>query len=81
MSKEIVEEELLETLNEDSKWMAEHWDELRKYEGKVIAIKNRKVIYVSDSLEKLFKKLEEMNENPAFLLIETIPTKTVSLIL
>ena len=71
----------LERLDQDSIWLNEHYDDFRKYEGKVIAIKNQKIIQVSDTLEHLLKKLEEKKENSAFLLIEAIPPKGVSFIL
>jgi len=71
----------LEMLDNDSQWVTENYDKLRKYEGKVIAIKNKKIIDVADTLENLLKKLEEKKENSAFLLIEAIPPKGVSFIL
>jgi len=46
-------------LDNDSQWVTENYDKLRKYEGKVIAVKNQKIIEVSDTLEHLLKKLEE----------------------
>jgi len=68
-------------LDNDSQWVTENYDKLRKYEGKVIAIKNKKIIDIADTLENLLKKLEERKENSAFLLIEAIPPKGVSFIL
>jgi len=73
--------EMLEALEADSKWVTDHYDDLKKYENKVIAIKNRKVIGVSDRLDKLLKELEDKKENTAFLLIEAIPPKDASFIL
>jgi len=75
------ETKTLMMLDNDSQWVTENYDKLRKYEGKVIAIKNQKIIQVSDTLEHLLKKLEEKKENSAFLLIEAIPPKGVSFIL
>jgi len=75
------ETQTLEILDEDSKWVTENYEELRKYEGKVIAIKNKQIIDVSDTLENIMKKLEDKKENSAFLLIEAIPPKSVSFIL
>ena len=71
----------LEMLDNDSQWVTENYDKLRKYQGKVIAIKNKKIIDIADTLENLLKKLEEKKENSAFLLIEAIPPKGVSFIL
>jgi len=75
------ETKTLMMLDNDSQWITENYDKLRKYEGKVIAVKNKKIIQVSDTLEQLLKKLEEKKENSAFLLIEAIPPKGVSFIL
>lgn len=71
----------IQRLEEDSEWVTQHYDNLKKYEGKVIAIKNKSIIAVSDNLEKLLKDLEGRNENPACLLLEAIPPKNVSFIL
>lgn len=73
--------EELQRLEEDSTWVTQHYDSLRKYEGKVVAVKNRKIIAVSESLEKLLKDLEQKKENTACLLLEAIPPKNVSFIL
>ena len=73
--------EALEMLGKDSEWVTEHYDELRKHEGKVIAIKNKKIISVSESLEKLLIELEDRKEDTAFILIEAIPPKSASFIL
>jgi len=75
------ENKTLMMLDNDSQWVTENYDKLRKYEGKVIAVKNQKIIEVSDTIEHLLKKLEEKKENSAFLLIEAIPPKGVSFIL
>ena len=71
----------LERLEEDSAWVTEHYDSLKKYEGKVVAVKNKNIIAVSENLEKLLKDLEKKNENSACLLLEAIPPKNVSFIL
>ena len=71
----------LERLEKDSVWVTEQYDSLRKYEGKVIAVKNQTIIAVSDNLEKLLKDLEKKKENSACLLLEAIPPKNVSFIL
>jgi len=81
----MSEAELLKRLKafeEDSKWLSKNCEELReKYEGKVFAIKNQKVIQTADSVEELVKKLEEKKEDVAFLLIEKLPPKDISFIL
>jgi len=75
-------EELLKTNEEDSRWVSENYEELRrKYEGKVFAVRKKKVIEYDDSVKELLDKLAKRNENVAFLLIETIPSRDVSFIL
>ena len=71
----------LERLEKDSVWVTEQYDSLKKYEGKVIAVKNQSIIAVSDNLEKLLKYLEKKKENSACLLLEAIPPKNISFIL
>ncbi len=72
----------LEKAEKDSEWVSRNYDELRKkYEGRVFAVKNRKVIEDADTVEKLRTKLEAKGENVAFLLIESIPPKDASFIL
>lgn len=82
MKKRMSEEEILKEAEEDSAWVTAHHDELRaKYEGKVFAVKNKKVIGASDRLEKLLAELEKKGEDTAFLLIESVPPKNLSFIL
>jgi len=68
-------------LEQDSLWVTQNYALLKKYQGKVIAIKNKGVIAVSDDIETLLKHLEDKKENPACLLLEAIPPKDVSFIL
>jgi hypothetical protein len=77
--KEKSEE--VERLEEDSAWVTQHYEKLRKYEGKVVAVKNKTIIAVSESIEGLLKELEAKKENTAWLLLEAIPPKDVSFIL
>jgi len=74
--------ELLKTLEKDSEWVSEKYEQLReKYEGKVFAVKNRNVICYADTIEELLDKLEKKGENASFLLIEAIPPRNTSFIL
>jgi len=77
---EVSETELLERLIEDSKWISENYEELRKYEGKVIAVKNKRIILASESILDLLNELEK-KENAAYILVEAIPPKNASFIL
>lgn len=73
--------ELLEKLDQDNDWLNENHEYLQKYKGKIIAIKNKKIIALSETVDELLSMLEKMDENPAFVLIETIPSKDVAFIL
>lgn len=82
--KKITEKrelEILENLEKDSEWITVHYDELRKHENKVVAVRNRKIIFVSENLEELLTELEDRKENTAFVLIAAIPPKDASFIL
>jgi hypothetical protein len=71
----------LERLEEDSAWVTQHYESLKKYQGKVVAVKNKDIIAVSENLDTLLEELEKKKENPACLLLEAIPPKNVSFIL
>ncbi len=74
--------ELLKASEEDSKWLSEEYEKLRsKYEGKVFAVRNKKVVCHADTVEELTDKLQRTGENVGFVLIETIPPKDLSFIL
>lgn len=73
---------VLKIAGEDSKWFSEAYEQLRsKYEGKVVAIKNKAIIGHAESVEELLDVVQKKGEDAAFLLIETIPSKDVSFIL
>jgi hypothetical protein len=46
----------LERLEEDSEWVTQNYDRLKKYQGKVVAVKNKDIIAVSENLDKRKKK-------------------------
>jgi ribosome maturation factor RimP len=71
----------LERLEEDSAWVTQHYDSLKKYQGKIVAVKNKDIIAVSENLDTLLVELEKKKEKPACLLLEAIPPKNVSFIL
>ncbi len=75
------ESELLGSIEKDNNWLNVNQDELQKYKGKTIAVKDEKIIVLSDTIEEVIIELEKMDENPAFVLIETIPSKDVAFIL
>jgi len=71
----------LEKLDQDSIWLNEHYNELQKFQGKIIAIRDKQIIAVRDNLDELLEELETKNEDSAFLLIEAIPPENVAFIL
>jgi hypothetical protein len=74
--------EILKIAEEDGKWFSEKYEELRtKYEGKVVAIKNKNVLGDANSVDELLDKVGKKGEDIAYLLIETIPPRDVSFIL
>jgi len=81
----LTDTEILEKLKiaeEDSKWFSEKYDDLRqKFEGKVVAVKNKNIIGDAESVEELLDMVQKKGEDTAYLLIETIPAKDVSFIL
>jgi hypothetical protein len=81
----LSDSEILEKLKiaeEDSKWFSEKYDDLRrKFEGKVVAVKNKNIIGDAESVEELLNMVQKKGEDTAYMLIETIPAKDVSFIL
>lgn len=74
--------ELLRMFEADNEWISKSYEELKKkHEGKVFAVKNKKVVHEAETVDDLLKGLEKEGKNMAFLLIETIPPKNVSFIL
>jgi alkanesulfonate monooxygenase SsuD/methylene tetrahydromethanopterin reductase-like flavin-dependent oxidoreductase (luciferase family) len=74
--------QILKAAEEDGKWFSEKYKELRtKYEGKVVAIKNKNVVGDAESVEELVDEVKKKGEDAAYILIETIPPKDVSFIL
>ncbi|RLI24140.1 hypothetical protein DRO58_07775 [Candidatus Bathyarchaeota archaeon] len=73
---------LIRVFEENEEWFSEHLDELReKYEGLFVAVKDRKVIAVSRSLDELISKLENMGEDPDRIYIAPVPAKDAAFIL
>ncbi|MFQ5950451.1 MAG: DUF5678 domain-containing protein [Candidatus Geothermarchaeales archaeon] len=77
---EVIEERM-KALQEDAAWLAEFYENSRRKEGTVIAVKDKKIIESSDNLEELLEKLRARKENPALLLIDTAPPKGKTFIL
>lgn len=76
---EKEEQKLFDEYVKDGDCFQEHFDELaEKYEGKLVVVKNRKVIDSDGDVDILCKRLRDKGENPAMLFIGTIlPEGTV----
>lgn len=71
-----------ELFEDNLDWFTEHYDELEKnYGNKVLAIKNRKVIAVSTTLEKLLDELRSRKEDISSIYVGSIPPKGMAFIL
>lgn len=77
------EEEIFpKQLKEDSRWISENIKRLRReFEGKVFAVKRKRVIASDDDIVFLLKKLEKQGVNVEDVLIESIPPRNVAFIL
>ena len=85
IEKEVSDDQILKILEEaeiNSKWVTEKYDELKRmYEGMVFAVKDKKVIHATETMEELLDEMEKRDENMAFLLIESVPSSDLSFIL
>jgi 3-methyladenine DNA glycosylase Tag len=52
-----------------------------QYEGKLIAVKNKKIIASSEESEELVKKIKKSGHNPNWTYITSFPPKGLTLIL
>jgi len=52
-----------------------------RYEGKLIAVKNKKIIASSEDSEELVKKIKKSGHNPNWIYITSFPPKGLTLIL
>lgn len=81
-SKVAEDKLVLETFEENWNWFTDHYGELeKKYANKVVAIKNRKVIAVSEKIEDLLEQLKIKNEDISSVYMGSIPPKGMAFIL
>lgn len=77
----IKEKFILET-EADIEWLAENYTKLvSDFEGKFIAVKGKKILTTSDSLDKLLQWLNENNIDPRSVLVESITPRSFACIL
>lgn len=74
--------EALGKVERNRNWITKHYDELRaKYEGKVFAVKDQRVLESSDNVEHLLEDIAKKGEDMALITVESIPRKGVAYIL
>lgn len=74
--------ELLETFERNEEWFSERYDEfVRKFPGKVIAIRDQKIVSVGKSIEETIKDLTSKGEDINRVYIGTIPPEGMAFIL
>ena len=83
--KHISDKEIelsMERFEKDGEWFDEHQEELqKKYMGKVIAIKEQKIIGVNRKLDDLLNEIKSKGLDPANVYIASIPKESVAYIL
>ena len=73
---------ILERFDENEEWFSDHYEELQeKYENKILAIKEKKVILVDAKVEDLLKNLKAKKEDISSVYIASIPPKGTAFIL
>lgn len=82
--KELKMEEFenIKAIGRDSKWLCENYDKYKEiYEGKLIAVKDEKILSVGDDMQELSNKIEEKGEDPRWIYVTSIPPKDIVFIL
>jgi len=78
------EEEMrqFEEYEKDADWFQEEIDSLaNKYEGKMLAVKNKSILTSSDNIDDLIKAIEEKGEDPSVTFVSSIPPRDIVFIL
>ena len=77
---EETEEQLI--LEADHEWLAENYPKLAKdFEGKFIAVRGKKILTASDSLNGILRWLNENKIDPRLVLVESIAPRSFACIL
>jgi len=76
------EKRILEKIEEEESYFNSHYEDfLERYEGLILAIKDRKVIEAEETIEKLLEKLEKKGVNIYETFITSLPKKSIAFIL
>jgi hypothetical protein len=79
---EKTEIELLESGVRSAKWVESKFDELaKKFEGKLIAVDNEKIIASSEDMRDLIIQIEREGKDPALVYITSFLPKDLAFIL
>ena len=82
MELKMEEFEDIKAIERDSKWLYENYDKYKEiYEGKLIAVKDEKILSVGDDMQELCNKIEEKGEDPRWIYVTSIPPKDIVFIL
>ena len=77
------ESQLLQRFEKDSKWFHSNTDLLRKngFIGKIVAIKEGKVISSGENMDIVIQSVEKQKENPQFIFMEFVHPAGFTLLL
>ncbi len=72
----------LSRFNQDVKWFQNNYEQLqRKYEGKFVAVKNKRVIGTDQDAERLIRKVRRKHGNTSSILVEEVGGRSVEYLL
>jgi len=71
----------LEEFESDTEWFYGNIEHLKEYEGKFVAVKNHKIIASDKKVENVVNEVENLGENPSYLLIEFVHPEGTAILL
>lgn len=83
-SSDNIDEELrmLDDYTEDSRWLREHYNEIRKdYANKYVAVKDHHIVGADENADRLLERLRETQEDLRSVVIEFVPPEDLMLVL
>ena len=74
--------DMLQRAEKSNEWIRNHHEELKaKHEGEVFAVTDGRLVATSKSVAGLLEEVKKKGDNPAFLILGSVPPKGVSFIL